>query len=60
MSAWDRDADICAKIAHTSSKLSAWSKNTFGDYANELKACRNEMEMLMGGKPNRGCHSSHG
>lgn len=46
--AWERNGDIFSKFAHTSNQLSAWSRNKFGNFMKEMKACKNEMEMLMG------------
>uniref|UniRef100_A0A803KPX1 Uncharacterized protein n=1 Tax=Chenopodium quinoa TaxID=63459 RepID=A0A803KPX1_CHEQI len=45
--AWERGGDLCSKIAFTSSNLSAWSREKFGDFMKELQACKGKMEQLM-------------
>uniref|UniRef100_A0A803LLP6 CCHC-type domain-containing protein n=1 Tax=Chenopodium quinoa TaxID=63459 RepID=A0A803LLP6_CHEQI len=37
--AWERGGDLCSKIAFTSSRLSAWSREKFGDFVKELNDC---------------------
>uniref|UniRef100_A0A803MS51 Endonuclease/exonuclease/phosphatase domain-containing protein n=1 Tax=Chenopodium quinoa TaxID=63459 RepID=A0A803MS51_CHEQI len=46
--AWERGEDLCSKIAFTSSNLSAWSREKFGDFVKDLQACKGKMEQLMG------------
>uniref|UniRef100_A0A803LCM9 Uncharacterized protein n=1 Tax=Chenopodium quinoa TaxID=63459 RepID=A0A803LCM9_CHEQI len=46
--AWDYGGDLCSKIAFTSTRLSAWSRDKFGDFIEKLKACKAQMKVLMG------------
>uniref|UniRef100_A0A803MKN4 CCHC-type domain-containing protein n=1 Tax=Chenopodium quinoa TaxID=63459 RepID=A0A803MKN4_CHEQI len=46
--AWDYGGDLCSKIAFTSTRLSAWSREKFGDFVKELNACKAQMKVLTG------------
>uniref|UniRef100_A0A803LYX4 DUF4216 domain-containing protein n=1 Tax=Chenopodium quinoa TaxID=63459 RepID=A0A803LYX4_CHEQI len=45
---WERGGDLCSKIASTSSRLSAWSREKFGDFVKEFQACRSAGETYKG------------
>lgn len=45
--AWGGRESVIHKINRSASKLSTWSKERFGDFAKEMRKCREEMSFLM-------------
>lgn len=45
--AWTNGSDAVANISRMASKLSIWSRDKFGDFHKELKACQQQMRALM-------------
>ncbi|KAL2931883.1 hypothetical protein RDABS01_037293 [Bienertia sinuspersici] len=45
--AWEGNGDVVSKLNKTSSALSRWSRENFGSFAKEMRACRKQMQDLM-------------